>query len=118
MLLLMQLSDTIQQINEASKCSSPIDAQEMAHYLHAAIISGDLAAISQLLEKGHDPNTVYNGFTPLTLCLSFHKNISQTVSVTKLLIKYGANVNLCMRKSAPLHIACLKGLTRIAGKQA
>ena len=61
--------------------------------------------ISLLLEKGANPNVIYNEESPLTLAIHKHKNFE----LIKLLIKYGADVNEKINDNsnkAPLCLCC------------
>ena len=116
MLLLAQLSNTLQQLSsvpssiEQCRQELMVDGHRQAGCLHAAIIAGKLSTLHCLLADGCDPNETYNNQTPLNLCMSFH-NSPKNIDPIKLLIKHGANVNL----HNPLHVACQRGLLTVIG---
>lgn len=91
--------------------------------LNAAIISQNLKAVAQTLMLKPDLNNVgEDGMTPLTLCLNFSRQQSETRSyeIAKLLLTHGADPNICEKRSDssryPLHIACHHGLIDIIGE--
>lgn len=125
MLLLIELSNTLQQMTECTsetwRCMKYITGEtnrepqaenkKAGYYLQAAIVSGKPYAVQNLLKEGHNANTIYNGMTPLNLCICMYK-LPDSLEIVKALIKYGANVNL----HTPLHAACRKGLLDVIGQ--
>lgn len=155
MLLLMQLSNTIQHFSEGaaslSSLSNVLEEGKMQmlcsllndtnvsnsrsasfksdaytkstmykvtgstpHLLHAAIMADNPAAVSYLLEAGCSVHTEYQGFTPLSLCLTFGHFDSEAngIDIVKILIGNGASINL----HNLLHTACQRGLSSVIRK--
>lgn len=78
--------------------------------LHYAIASENEKECQELLERGHNPNFIIRGYTPLMRAIE-----SQNDDIAILCIRYGADIYYCdpLDNTSIIHMAFMSGCVRL-----